>query len=341
MSEVTYKWTLSQLSEVEKNGLKVFSTFSCGGGSSLGYKLAGFDVLGNCEIDPQMMKLYKRNIKPKYTFNMDIREFNKLKDLPEELFHLDVLDGSPPCSVFSMSGDREEAWNKEKAFKEGQAVQRLDDLFFHFLETVEKLRPKVFVAENVRGLIQGNAKGYVREIIESAQEKGYEVQLFLLNAATMGVPQRRERVFFVGRRKDLSFDPLKLSFNEKPITYGEIRSGRGRKLNERSLAYKRWVKRKPDDRNMANISKRLTGKESNFNTVLMKNHLVAPTLAANSCFIRFDEPYYISKKDTILIQTFPMDYDFMDAPVQYVCGMSVPPLMMRGIAKNIARQWFK
>ncbi|WP_260859232.1 DNA cytosine methyltransferase, partial [Bacillus pumilus] len=75
------------LKNIPSNGLKVFSTFSCGGGSSMGYKLAGFELLGNCEIDPQMMKIYKKNHKPKYPYFMDIREFNQipLSDLPEEL----------------------------------------------------------------------------------------------------------------------------------------------------------------------------------------------------------------------------------------------------------------
>ena len=89
----------------------------------MGYKLAGFDVVGNCEIDPDMMKLYKANNHPKYSFLMDIRDFAKLpeSEVPEELKDLDILDGSPPCSVFSMAGSREDGWNVEKTFREGQA----------------------------------------------------------------------------------------------------------------------------------------------------------------------------------------------------------------------------
>jgi hypothetical protein len=85
----SYRWYLSDLKDIEQNGLKVFSTFSCGGGSSMGYKLAGYNLLGNCEIDPQMMKIYRKNHNPKYSFLMDIRKFNKLDDLPEELFSMD------------------------------------------------------------------------------------------------------------------------------------------------------------------------------------------------------------------------------------------------------------
>ncbi|WYU49978.1 DNA cytosine methyltransferase [Bacillus sp. FSL K6-0047] len=340
---VSYRWRLKDLKKVESNGLKVFSTFSCGGGSSMGYKLAGYELLGNCEIDPQMMALYKENIKPKHPFLMDIRRFKNLKSYPKELYDLDILDGSPPCSVFSMSGLREEAWGKEKAFREGQSVQALDDLFFDYLDVVERLKPKVFVAENVTGLIKGSAKGFVKLIKDRANEIGYDVQLFLLNAAKMGVPQRRERVFFVGRKKSLGMNALQLKgiFNQKPIPYGEFRSGKGARLNEQSKTYRRWLKRKPTDKNFGDITKRVEGKQTNFNTILVRDNDVVPTLASGSGFVRFDEPYYISTLDIVHIQSFPIDYDFKDAQPLYVCGMSVPPLMMKGLAEQIAKQMFK
>lgn len=335
-----YEWNLSDLKHVTKNGLKVFSTFSCGGGSSMGYKLAGFDLLGNCEIDPQMMKLYKKNLKPKMSFRSDIRDFNKIEELPDELYELDILDGSPPCSVFSLSGMREGSWGKEKKFREGQAKQVLDDLFFHYLDTVDRLRPKVFVAENVKGMISGNAKGFVKMVIDKAQAIGYDVQIFLLNAATMGVPQRRERVFFVGRRKDLHLPQLKLNFNEEPILYREIQSGQGSKLKEHSKTYRRWLKRIPTDNNMGNITERTEGKAVNYNTALVKGNKLPPTITSNSLLVRYDEPCYLSERDIRLIQTFPLDYDFLDASPQYVCGMSVPPVMMKKIAEQIKIQLF-
>ena len=108
----------------------------------MGYKLAGYEFVGNCEIDPDMMKVYRRNNHPEHSFLMDIRDFVELPDgkIPEELKCLDVLDGSPPCSVFSLAGVREEGWNVEKAFREGQAKQRLDDLFFYFIRVAERLQ---------------------------------------------------------------------------------------------------------------------------------------------------------------------------------------------------------
>lgn len=307
----------------------------------MGYKLAGYDVLGNVEIDPQMMALYKRNQNPRFSFQMPIQEFKEIPDdqLPAELFDLDILDGSPPCSVFSTAGKREKKWGKEHHFREGQAKQKLDDLFFDFLDVVEKLRPRVVVAENVRGMIIGLAKGYVTLVKRRFEQLGYRVQLFLLNSATMGVPQKRERIFFIAHRKDLQLPKLVLQFHERPVLYKEVRSGRGRPLDPNTLTYKRWLKRRPRDDSFGDITERINGKVSNFNSILVKDDRVPNTIASNSCFIRYDEPYYISDMDIIRIQTFPRDYDFMGADVQYVCGMSVPPLMMKGIASAIYDQW--
>jgi len=186
----TGPWKLTDLKDIPKNGKKVFSCFHCGGGSTMGYKLAGFDVLGGVEIDGKMMEIYKENHNPKYSYRMGVADFNKIPndEIPSDLFGIDILDGSPPCSSFSMAGSRESQWGKEKKFREGQAEQVLDDLFFHFIATAAKLNPKIVVAENVKGLIMGNARGYVKQIFNEFDKIGYDCQLFLLNAAFMGVP---------------------------------------------------------------------------------------------------------------------------------------------------------
>lgn len=87
----------------------------------MGYKLAGCEVIGNVEIDPKIIKIYKLNHNPKYPFLMGVQEFKNIpnEELPKELFNLDILDGSPPCSTFSIAGSREKAWGKKKKFREG------------------------------------------------------------------------------------------------------------------------------------------------------------------------------------------------------------------------------
>ncbi len=333
------KWSLEDLKSVPKNGFKVFSFFSCGGGSTMGYKLAGFDVIGHCEIDKRICSIYKQNHHPKYSFNMDIRDFLRIRDgdLPKELFRLDILDGSPPCSVFSMSGNREADWGRTKTFREGQSMQTLDDLFFEYIRAADRLKPKVFIAENVKGMLFGNAKGYVAEILMRFRDAGYEVQLFCLNAALMGVPQRRERVFFIGHRNDLKYPKLKLDFNEGTVNFGEIKSGIGKPVTKKCMEL---LKQKiPTDRKMSDINKRLYGKESQFNEILVWDDIVAPTITVHGVFIRANDDSVFSDEDCIACQSFPYDYDFCGAEVQYICGMSVPPYMMHRISEEVKRQW--
>ena len=335
-----YEWYLKDIDNIQKNNYKVFSCFSCGGGSTMGYKLAGFDVIGNCEIDKKINELYVKNNKPKFNYCMGIQKMNKLTGLPEELYHLDILDGSPPCSTFSLAGEREKNWGKNKKFREGQASQVLDDLFFEFIELANVLKPKIIVAENVKGLIQGNAKGYVNLILKKLEKAGYRTQIFLLNSATMGVPQRRERVFFISSREDLNIPKIKLTFDEKPIKYREIKDTQYKPFDKSSMLYSRWKKRIARDVKISDTVERTeNGKISGFTTQYLKDDRVPATLTAGGCApVRFDVPGYASDKDLITIQTFPQDYNFMGMDVQYVCGMSVPPIMMQKIAEQIKLQ---
>ena len=338
-----WKWNLADLKDVPKNGKKVFSCFSCGGGSSMGYKLAGFDVIGCCEIDPRMVEIYRKNFHPMYVYNEDVRDFLKedYDYLPDDLLDLDILDGSPPCSVFSTAGDREEGWNKEKVFREGQAKQKLDDLFFHFIAIAKRLQPKVVIAENVSGLIKGNAKGYVNEIFKAFQDAGYVPQLFLLNGAYMGVPQKRERTIFIARRKDLILPRIRMSFQEKPILFGEVRSENGVPVNPQSMAYKLLQMRRPEDNCFADINLRWKGKGTGYTAYIVKDSEVCYTLTASGGMYRDFDGMGMSWEDARNVQTFPQDYDFGKEDPVYVCGMSVPPVMMANIATEVYQQWLR
>jgi DNA (cytosine-5)-methyltransferase 1 len=203
-----YRWYLADAyaaQHVTAHGCKVFGTFVCGGGSTMGYKLAGFTHLGGVEIDATVASIYKHNHSPEHLYIEDIRHFNARDDLPKALYNLDILDGSPPCSSFSMAGSREKGWGKEKVFREGQTLQRLDDLVFAYVETIKKLQPRVAILENVKGLLTANGGKAVEQIASDFAELGYIVDVDLYNFAHYGVPQLRERIFIVGVRADLDW----------------------------------------------------------------------------------------------------------------------------------------
>lgn len=329
-----WKWSFKDYPE--KNGIKVFSCFACGGGSTMGYKLCGCEVLGDLEIDPRVNSVYVLNHKPKFNYVMDIRDFNKQLIFPHELFNLDILDGSPPCTTFSMAGERKENWGKKKKFREGQSEQTLDDLSFHFIETAKILQPKVVIMENVEGLLLGEAWSYVQRIYIDFDNAGYKVNHYLLKGESLGIPQRRHRVFFVAVRKDIdfNFDSLDMNFNYKPVTFGQIRSEHGKEIKG-ELTKKRLENLMPGDQGIGDITLRTEGKTSDFNTRINWDDEIASTLRAGSGAIRAFDKTMLSNEDIINLSTFPQDYNFADQQPNYICGMSVPPLMIKRLVTRI------
>lgn len=209
--------SMREIEEIPWNGFNVVSTFSGGGGSSLGYRLAGFRVLWANEFVPAAADTYRANASPGTVVDTrDIREVTGadiLNTIGLDVGEIDLLDGSPPCAAFSMCGRREAKWGKVTAYSDTR--QRVDDLFFEFTRLLAELRPKTFVAENVAGLARGKAKGYFLRILAAMREAGYRVVCRELDAQWLGVPQRRRRLIFVGVRDDLGVGPA----HPRPLPY--------------------------------------------------------------------------------------------------------------------------
>ena len=338
-------WNLADLDSVPKNGLKVMSTFACGGGSSMGYKRAGCEVIAANDIDPQMAWHYKLNINPKHYFLCPIGELLE-KELPAELYSLDILDGSPPCSTFSMAGSREKGWGKEKHFREGQSKQVLSDLFFDYLDLVGKLKPKVAIAENVKGMLLGNAKGYTKMIMARFKKLGYRPQLFLLNSADCGVPQKRERVFFVAIRDDIKAQQLKLAPQHRWISAGEatqdlqvLTANEIKETKPTKTDTIFWPGTKPGS-NYSDEWLRLRGKPSGFNMVKLNKQKPASTLTATDVVRHWDECRKLTYGEWKRLGSYPDDYQSKTDNIgKYMVGMSVPPKMTEQVARAVIDQW--
>jgi len=322
------------------------STFACGGGSSMGYKRAGCEVVAANDIDPEMAWHYKLNIKPKHYFLCPIRDL-LTADLPPELFALDILDGSPPCSTFSMAGSREKAWGKEKHFREGQAKQVLSDLFFDYLDLVERLRPKVAIAENVKGMILGNAKGYTKLVMARFKELGYRPQLFLLNAADCGVPQRRERVFFCAIRDDIKTPPLKLAPKHRWISAAKacedlqsLIADERRETAPAPEGISFWSCTSPGN-SFASAKQATTGKATGFSRIRLNSEMPASTLTSHEAdFYHWSVCRKLTYREWKRLGSFPDDYQAKTDKIgKYMIGMSVPPKMTEVVARAVCTQW--
>jgi DNA (cytosine-5)-methyltransferase 1 len=201
---------MTEIKKIPWNGHTAASLFAGCGGSCLGLRMAGFKVLWANEFVADARDSYAANHPSAILDPRDIRHI-KPKEILTALKlgagDLDVLNGSPPCQSFSTAGIQEKGWNKVSSHGDG-SVQRADDLFFEFTRILKGIQPKAFIAENVSGLVKGVSIGYFKEILAALKACGYVVEVRLLDAQWLGVPQMRQRVIFQGIRKDLKGKPL-------------------------------------------------------------------------------------------------------------------------------------
>lgn len=150
----------------------VISTFAGCGGSSLGYKWAGFCELLAIDFEPHAIETFKLNFSGVDAWQVDIREVTAaaiLKRTGIKVGELDVLDGSPPCQGFSTAGKR--VVNDSR-----------NDLAWEFIRLIEGLKPRAFVMENVSGMAKGGMKGRFNAILAGLKATGYRVEVRKLNA---------------------------------------------------------------------------------------------------------------------------------------------------------------
>jgi len=188
--------------------------FAGGGGSSCGYKLAGGEVLFVNEFQQVAMNDYLANFPDtphhivgdiKNVTGKQIMEMTGLK-----VGELDLLDGSPPCPPFSMSGTKQKGWGKEKTAY-GMKQKNIEDLTWEQIRIAGEMMPKVIVCENVKGLTMEYASEHLARMVNDFEALGYTTVYKVLKGQEHGVPQKRERVFIVSVRNDV-LDAINMPF---------------------------------------------------------------------------------------------------------------------------------
>ena len=374
---------------------KVISTFAGGGGSSTGYRLAGGKVLVINEFVEEAQKTYAENYPDTVILPGDIKELSG-KDFLDAagigVGELDILDGSPPCSAFSVagklshnvheeervdlwgnvtvekvSGKHSDGWGQTKNYSDGKMVENIEDLFFEFLRVANDIRPKVIIAENVKGLTIGEAKEYLNKILNTFEKIGYDVTAQVLDSRYYGVSQTRTRVIFIGVREDVAakagynFMNISQVFPDPDRNVIPIKDAmidlvndpeEVKHLTEKFMNTAYW--KQTGSKMPVDPDKVLTGmdyhpKNHHFNLKRVSQYQPAPTITAmgsaetTAGAFHWSEARKLTIPELKRIMSLPDDFKLTGKWNQMAerCGRMVPPLMMKRIASSVYEKVLK
>ena len=309
----------------------IISLFAGCGGSSLGYHMAGYKELLAVDFDDNAIETFKLNFKDVSILKADISQLSgtKIMELCDiQVGELDLLDGSPPCQGFSTAGKR-------------QVCDTRNDLVTHYIRLIEETQPKVFVMENVSGMIKGTMKGLFIGYIKAMKNVGYQVSCRLLNAKWFSVPQSRQRIICVGVRNDLGMQPVFPKAHDRVIT---VREAIENCKVDTEIKYLTGDKAKHLKKVKAgeNMSKYVKNKY--FGTQRVHPDKPSPTITKTfgtgqygDFLAHFESDRAMTITEVKRLQSFPDNFKFVGKFEQQWAriGNSVPPLMAKAIAETI------
>lgn len=342
---------------------KVVDLFCGAGGFSYGLEMVGFESVLAIDLWKDAVDSYNLNHINPCALNIDINLFNneEIKKLSDK-YQIDGVIGGPPCQGFSMVGTR----SKE---------DERNNLYLHFIRFVDEIKPKFFILENVKGLLTLEKGYYKKDIVERFSKLGYNVNYKLLKASEYGVPQNRERVFFVGLRKDVFGDkyfdfpkPNLTSFvstsdalddlpsldrNQSQYSYISdpkngyqklMRIDSPEKITNNDITKHMTktlevIKRIPDGGSIKDLPEEYY-KIRNYNAAFkrMNSKLPSSTIdCGHRNYFHYIENRVPTVRESARIQSFPDRFEFVGSKTsQYTqVGNAVPPLLAKAIGEKI------
>lgn len=342
---------------------RVLDLFCGAGGLSLGFELAGFDIVGGVDFMKDAIATHEKNFKNSLSICADIREISD--EEVQKMFggKVDVIVGGPPCQGFS-------AANKQ---------QRLEDdprnrLFFEFIRFVKILNPKAVVIENVRQILTKNDGFAKKKIIEILNELGYNVDVRVLTASEYGVPQCRKRAVFVGVKKEIGtpdFDKMKknshtvtvkeaiselygLETSVSPFLESEPKTqfqkyvrAKDNRIRNHEIKYpneevQERIKYVPQGGNWKDVPEHLWKVQRNnrHSSAYRRLDENKPSITIDTGHMNYFHPLYNrvpTVRESARLQSFPDDFIFEGTPTSQLTqvGNAVPPLLGNAIAKFV------
>jgi DNA (cytosine-5)-methyltransferase 1 len=316
---------------------KVISLFAGCGGSSLGYEMAGCEMLAAIERDPHAASVYQANHPSTRILQEDITVVSPegmLAKLGLKPGELDILDGSPPCQGFSMAGKR-------------QGADPRNRLFTEYVRFLNALRPKAFVMENVPGLTTGRMRGIFYTVIAALEAAGYTVRARILNAAHYGVPQSRQRVIILGIRADLGLVPEHPMPLSVPVSFRDAVRGLGAHgliVAPKGKAMALAQALKPGE-SADMIHERYGHKRNDFSLIRLHWDRPSPTVCktirpGQAGLLHPAENRYLSIGELKRVCSFPDAFELFGSFEEQWgrLGNAVPPMLMKAVAESLSHQ---
>ncbi len=344
---------------------KVIDLFCGCGGFSKGFEDAGFEIAMGLDNWNDAIVTFNKNHKKPTGVCKDIYDFSndELKKFGKRNNVVGII-GGPPCQGFSMVGKRE-------------ASDKRNTLYLQYVRFVEQIKPEFFILENVKGLLTLEKGYFKKEIIERFSELGYNVTYKVLKACDYGVPQKRERVFFVGLRKDKFGDKFfkyptptnefvgteaalndlpSLDNGEDPTKYRvqpqnhfqELmrKNSKSIKNNEVTIhteQTKKIISMIPDGGNIRSLPEEFY-KVRNYSSAFKRMNSKEPSTTidcGHRNYFHYKENRIPTVRESARIQSFPDDFEFVGTKTsQYTqVGNAVPPLLAQIVGESILNMY--
>lgn len=299
--------------------------------------MIGYKELLAIDFDENAVETFKLNFKDVPVWKADVMKLTGVEIMDFcgiEKGDLDVLDGSPPCQGFSTAGKQ-------------CVTDDRNDLVNHYIRLVREIRPRVFVMENVSGMVKGNMKGLFIGYVHAMKGAGYRVECRLLNAKWFSVPQSRERLICIGVRDDLRVGPAFPKAHDRIMTVGDaIRDLEA--LDMDASTDHVWIPVKTSHKVYKKLIRCKAGDKLNFGFARRLNYSrpagtlqtsgVAGPYVNSSWFAHPTLNRPISIREAARLQSFPDTFRFIGTlrEMAYRIGNSVPPLMAEAIAETVS-----
>ena len=313
--------------------LKAVSLFCGCGGSDLGleggfmflnrfYKRNPVEIVYANDIEKSACEIYNANFNI-ISDNRDIKEVSS-SEIPDH----DILVGGFPCQSFSIVAQNP----KRLGYKDKRGK-----LFFEICRILKDKQPICFIAENVKGLLSANNGAAFPLIIKEFEKCGYRIDFKLLNAATFGVPQKRERVFIIGFREDWK---IKIDFPKTIFATEEFIPLSKIIFNNDQIHQKYYFSKKAiDGLHKSNKSmNKGRGQDINKPCNTVGAHLAKVSLNSTDPVLKMTKAYRrFLPREVARIQSFPDTFNLIgtDSEIYKALGNAIPPVLMWHVVQNI------